>query len=165
MKKIIYILLFLSLGLSAQQANNTKKGSTGLSALFQGSQFGIAVPYWTSEKFAIIPNLSIIHVSDIASDISLGSGFRFYKKRNQSLYSYFAINTAILANFPSTGSSLFDAQLGIGYGGEYFLSDNFSFGIEAQLNAALSDDNSNRFNNPGGYTINTSALLFATIYF
>ena len=54
---------------------------------------------------------------------------------------------------------------GVALGGEYFLSDHFSFGVEAQANVTRSDNQSFRFGNPGGLTLNTATAVLATVYF
>jgi hypothetical protein len=54
---------------------------------------------------------------------------------------------------------------GLAFGGEYFLTDNFSFGVEAQGNLTKSDENSFRFGNPGKINFNTGTMISATIYF
>lgn len=56
-------------------------------------------------------------------------------------------------------------DIGIGVGGEYFLGDKFSVGVEAQLNATHSSKTSSRFGNPGGWNINTASAVLATVYF
>jgi hypothetical protein len=53
----------------------------------------------------------------------------------------------------------------VAFGAEYFLSDSFSFGVEAQGNLTKSDENSSRFGNPGGVNFNTGAMVSATVYF
>ena len=41
----------------------------------------------------------------------------------------------------------------------------FSIGVEGQVNAAISDDASSRFGNPGGTNINTATAVLAAFYF
>jgi len=54
---------------------------------------------------------------------------------------------------------------GLNFGGEYYISEHFSVGIEAQGNLTKSDKNSGRFGNPGGVNINLATMIFATMYF
>lgn len=55
--------------------------------------------------------------------------------------------------------------MGGAVGAEAFLVPSFSLGVEAQLNATFSDDNSARFGNPGNLNLNTAAAVTATVYF
>ena len=66
---------------------------------------------------------------------------------------------------PKDSKGTTDFLAGITLGGEYFIHPQFSFGIEAQLNATFSDNSSYRFNNPGGTNLNTATAILANIYF
>lgn len=50
-------------------------------------------------------------------------------------------------------------------GGDYFLSPQFSLGVEAQFNFTISHENSQRFGNPDGTSFNTATAVNAAFYF
>jgi hypothetical protein len=58
---------------------------------------------------------------------------------------------------PEVGSEDTDFLLGATRGGEYFLGNHFSLGVEAQLNFLINDNGSDR--------LSTGAALMGTYYF
>ena len=168
----LLVLIFL-LGISTTYSQDTSKGNSfGISALVQDSQFDILFPIFLSESAVIAPALGLIYASEVGSDISLGLVGRFYLN-NKVVRPFLGGRAGAIFFSPSSSDddggadpeSTTDFLVGILAGGEYFLNESFSFGIEAQLNATISDENSSRFGNPGGTNINTGAAVFATVYF
>ena len=166
-KGIIILSILISLFITnaktiAQEADTKPK--YGLTASFQDSQFDIIVPVWISNSIKIAPAVSYISVSDVGSDFSIGVILNSYFRRAKvSPYIGFRAGTLILS--PENGDSVGDTILGASFGGEYFIDDYFSFGIEAQVNVSMSDEKSNRFGNPDGTNINTGMAVFGSIYF
>ena len=168
----ILILIFL-LGIGTAYSQDTTNGNSfGISALVQDSQFDILFPLFLSESAVLAPALGLIYASEVGSDISLGLVGRFYL--NKKVVRPFLGGRAGAIFFSPASSdddggvdpeSTTDFLVGFLAGGEYFLNESFSFGVEAQLNATISDENSSRFGNPGGTNINTGAAVFATVYF
>ena len=151
--------------------SSIKKNSFGISALVQDSQFDILLPYVFEGSVSLAPAIGFSYASEIGSDISLGFVSRFYLNDN-SVKPFLGGRAGVIIFSPSKDKNsqtdpltTTDVVLGLLGGGEYFLNDGFSFGVEAQLNVAVSDENSSRFGNPGGVNVNTGAAVFATVYF
>ncbi|NIS38770.1 hypothetical protein GWN91_06460 [Candidatus Saccharibacteria bacterium] len=158
---LLIFFSFISISLSAQEENHTK---VGLSALLQDSQLDIVLPIWTSQKFALVPGVSFVSIEDGGTDIGIGLSLRNYFKETE-IAPFITGRFAALISSPAEGDSTTDFVAGIGTGGEYFLHEQFSLGVEGQLNFSFSDDQSSRFGNPGGMNINTASVVFATVYF
>ncbi len=139
-------------------------GRIGLSASLQGGQLDILLPSWLSNEFVIIPAFGLTHVADAADDIRVGVAFRYNFRKGTSV-PYLGARFAFLMLLPESGDSQTDIVAGPFFGGEYFINKHFSFGVEGQINAAKSAEDSFRFNNPNKTNINTAAAIFGTFYF
>ncbi len=155
------ILLVLSCG-HAQEAQ--RSGLVGMSASFQGGQFDILVPIWVSDQVSLAPAVGIIWNEDNGSDIHLGVAPRFFLTKGK-VAPYIGGRAGVLIGSPSNGESTKDWIVGLTGGGEYFIDEHFSVGVESQLTFTFSDVNSTRFGNPGKTNLNTGAAVFATVYF
>ncbi len=163
------MIIFLGFLLSANMLFSQNTPRVGLSGTVQSDQFGISVPVWLSENFALAPSIGILYAEKVSTDFAIGLASRFYFS-TEGLAPYFALNVGTAIKIPSDDNIMeedimVDFIFGLGYGAEYFISDHFSLGVEAQLNLTKSDENSNRFGNPGGVNINTATMITATIYF
>jgi len=167
---VVFIMVFISSTQMFSQEDLNKK-SFGISALVQDGQFDIMLPFVIAKSIIVAPAIGFASVSDAATDISIGFVSRFYLN-DKKVRPFLGGRAGILIFSPSKqdGSSIdpestTDFILGFLAGGEYFLDEGFSFGVEAQLNASFSDKYSSRFGNPGGVNLNTGAAVFATVYF
>jgi len=169
----LLVLIFLLVTSTTYSQDTSKGNSFGISALVQDSQFDILFPIFLSESAVLAPAIGLIYASEVGSDISLGLVGRFYLNKKVVRPFLGGRAGAIFFNPASSDGddgasdpeSTTDFLIGLLAGGEYFLNESFSFGVEAQLNATISDENSSRFGNPGGTNINTGAAVFATVYF
>ena len=168
---IIVLFILTILGNSTTAQNNANDKSFGISALVQEGQFDIMLPFLVSQSAVIAPAIGLAYVSDAGLDIGLGIVGRFYLK-NDVVRPFLGGRIGLLLFSPKESGSgqgesknTTDYLLGILAGGEYFLDEGFSIGVEAQLNATFSDKNSGRFGNPDGTNLNTGAAVFATVYF
>ena len=170
--QVQFLAMIFLLAISTAYSQDTSNGNSfGISALVQDSQFDILFPIFLSESAVLAPALGLLYASEVGSDISLGLVGRFYL--NKKVVRPFLGGRAGIILFSPTSSddgltdpeSTTDFLVGFLAGGEYFLNESFGFGIEVQLNATISDENSSRFGNPGGTNINTGAAVFATVYF
>jgi hypothetical protein len=166
-----FLAMIFLLGISTAYSQDTANGNSfGISALVQDSQFDILFPIPTSELIVVAPAVGFLYASEAGSDISFGLVGRFYLN-NKVVRPFLGARAGLILFSPASEDgqtepeSTTDYLVGFLAGGEYFLNEGFSFGIEAQLNAAISDENSIRFGNPGGTNINTGAAVFATVYF
>lgn len=147
---------------SAQYLKSNKKG---LSASLQSNQMGIVFPIWVSNNSAIVPHFSALWVEDAGTDYAVGLSYRKYRHKNSSVHPYFGIGASLVGLTIKDEDAIIDYIFGVNSGAEYFFSDQFSIGIEAQLNVSKSDYQSLRFGNPGGLNLNTGSILLATIYY
>jgi len=167
--KVKILPLILIFTMTSTFIYSQKSNQIGLSGSIQGNQFGILVPIWLGEKFAIAPAFDLKFAEKVGIDFGIALAPRFYLKK-EKIAPYFGLKLGALIYIPSS-NNLIDDQTkvdllgGMAFGGEYFLSDNFSFGVEIQGNVTKSDQNSYRFGNPDGINFNTGTMISATIYF
>ncbi|NOU47982.1 MAG: hypothetical protein HOO86_13105 [Bacteroidales bacterium] len=165
-RKIVFVSIlsvFMTVHAFAQSKNRA-----GLSGSVQGNQFGISIPVWLSEKFVLAPVFDFKYAEKVGSDFSIGLAPRFYL-RKEKLAPYFGLKLGTMINTPSKSSIYSDTKIdyvgGIAFGAEYFITEIFSVGVEAQGNFTKSDKYSQRYGNPGGVNFNTATAVSATIYF
>jgi hypothetical protein len=157
------LLCIAVLGSAAAQ-DNDMAGRKGLTASLQSSQLDIMVPIWVGGKTVVAPVIQFTKISDAVTDYGFGLAFRSYFNQNETR-PYLGLRAAMMTWKPEEGDSTTDTVFGAFFGGEHFLDDDFSVGIEAQVNISVSDEHSNRFGNPDGTNINTATALLATLYF
>lgn len=152
------ILLLLTAAAAPGVAQNRPaEGSIGLSASVQGNQTSLLVPIWASDDLVVAPVVGIVHEQDSFTSFNIGVKPRFYRNLGSNFASYLGFQGLIQHTSPDVGDDITDIVLGANGGGEYFLDDHFSLGVEGQLNYLLRDGNSNR--------IATGAAVSATYYF
>jgi len=103
-------------------------------------------------------------MQDGETDIRLGIVPRFFFSRDK-VAPYIGGRIGLMWRNSNTGWSEPDWLIGGAFGGEYFVDQHFSLGIESQVNLTISNTNSSRFGNPGKKNINTATAFFATVYF
>lgn len=171
--KRLLIALFFVLVSSFVHAQEYPK--VGLSGSLQGSQFGVQVPVWVGEKTVIAPAFEFKFAEKVGTDIGIALTPRFYFQK-KTISPYIGFRIGALINKPYSHPNIFtgtteeesttyDFLGGLAFGGEYFLADHFSFGVELQANMTKSDPESDRFGNPGKINVNTGTMLIATVYF
>jgi hypothetical protein len=136
----------------------------GLMAAVQDEQMDIIVPMWVTPNVTLAPAVRLVSVSDGYSDIGLGGIVRFYQ-RGQVVSPYVGIRGMALIFSPNGADGWTDILAGAAVGGDYFIDQHLSLGVEAQLNATFSSDASTRFGNPGGTNINSAMGAFVAVYF
>ena len=166
LRLLAFLVLLSPLAVHAQD----EAPGVGLSGSVQGGQFDIALPVWTSPSFAFVPSVGLEFAQDVGLDARVGLAARFYR-RMADVAPYVALRGGFLLfspadveNGPDLDSTV-DFLVGGAFGAEAFIVPSFSLGVEAQLNATFSDDNSARFGNPGNLNLNTAAAVTATVYF
>jgi len=148
----------------AQAQRGNPRPVVGISAMLQSNQLNILVPFWASPTIVVAPMFSLVYVENSGADVMVGVAPRLYTRVDR-VSPYIGARLGAFLNLPKNGNSTTDWLFGIAVGGEYFLNQRFSLGVEAQGNATFSDDLSGRFGNPGGFTFSTATAVFATIYF
>jgi len=141
-----------------------KTSKLGISASMQSGQTDIIIPFWTSEKAAIMPSIGVSYIGDYSYDFHIGMGIKFALEQGQSI-PYAGLRAAALIFKPKNRESSTDIIGGAFIGGEHFFDESFSIGVEGQLNIAKSAENSSRFGNPDKMSFNTAAAIIATYYF
>jgi hypothetical protein len=152
---------------SAGQAQNSKEVNMGLTVAIQQGQVAIMVPLFLSDKVVLAPAFEFASASKVGTDIVFGVLAKTFFNHQGELRPYWGIRAGIgyfNSKAPDTSNQT-DYIVGAAIGVEYFFNKNFSIGIEPQLNMSVSDDESDRFGNPGGTNINTGTMLTANIYF
>lgn len=162
---ILVILLALCLiGLTtAINAQTDFEKKIGMTVSIQSGQSGLQFPYWISQKVVLTPTLAYSSLTDNGSSLGLGLAIRFNQSTSNSV-PYFGLRVGMDFRFPETGDTRTATVVGTMLGGEHFLDDHFSLGVEFQANVlfwkqvAWPDDKSMTL-------INTGAAALATYYF
>lgn len=145
-------------------AGEPPQSGIGLMASLQDDQVDIIVPAWVSPNIVIAPAVRLVSITNGYSDIGIGGIVRIYK-REGIVSPYISARGMALIFSPNRGDGWTDILFGGAIGGDYFLEQHLSIGVEAQVNATVSADTSTRFGNPGGTNINSGMGIFAAMYF
>ncbi len=127
-------------------------------------QTDIGFPVWASKKLVVTPSLSVVHVSNFATDVGFVLAVRVIHGGDKAV-PYYGVRAGALHQSPHEGKALTDYLVGGTFGGECSLQDHFSVGVEAQVNVVFSDEHSYLFGNPYGTNINTAAAVMAYLLF
>lgn len=155
--KTATVLLLMAVGFTfTAQAQTPAEGSLGVRASLFG-QFQIEAPYMLNSTVSIAPTLGFRSVEDIETNFEIGVRPRFYTSTGGSVIPYFTGNLAIdVTNNKIADNKTTDILLGVGYGGEFFINNKFSFSADGNLNLLTGDS---------ATTVYTSARVSATVYF
>ncbi|MBA7679294.1 hypothetical protein ES703_87583 [subsurface metagenome] len=141
-------------------------GTRGISVVVGSGQTGVRLPVWISPQLALVPFGSLNSTGDGWTEVSVGLGVRFYRRQSGSLFPYIGVKAGTLASiYGWYEDAFFDYTAGLNYGGEYFFARQFSVGIEAQLNVVKSGESGIWSRPPGGITVHTASIIYATLYF
>lgn len=170
MKKFTILLIVVFIAIISFCNAKEYEASVGISALINKSHMDISFPFLLSGNFMLAPDFLISYAQNVVTNIGIGATARIYTIKREAgiagkVLPYFSLQAAALITSPKTGDSYTDLLFGGAFGGEYFISDHFSVGVEAQLNCVKSDTKSTTFGNPGNLNINTATGAFITIYF
>lgn len=161
MKKATQTLFLVLFGLiftaTAFSQNRPEEGSIGLSVEFQGDQTSLMLPIWTTEDIVIAPVIGIVHESDSFTTLNLGIKPRFYRDLGTDFASYFGFQGLLRYTSRDILDDITNFLVGVNGGGEYYLSNRFSIGVEGQLNLLIRENDENR--------LATGAAISASYYF
>jgi len=150
------VILILGIGSSNAQQQPVKR-TVGLAASLQGGQPQILVPIWLGDRFILAPAVSLQHIESTVTNLGLGAAARFYLYMAR-VAPYFGGQAFAIIGIPSGGGgNTTDLSIGVFFGGEFFLHQRFSIGLEAHGDLFIPDT--------GPYTFNTSTGVIANIYF
>lgn len=148
--------LLLSLTFAAQAQTTPETGSFGIRASV-GGQTAVEVPYMLNGSFSIAPYLGLNAVENANTNFSFGVIPRYYMGGNEDVSTYV---TGMLGfqntSFSNTNNSVFDVDLGIGYGAEFFFNPSFSLSGDINLNGRFGDSSN---------SLGTSARVAVSYYF
>lgn len=151
---LLIITTFCSLTLHAQSIPET--GNIGIRANITG-QSSIEVPYMLNESLSIAPFIGLNTIQDQTTNFVLGVRPRYYINSESSFATY-ATGTLGISNtsINNANTSVTDFNIGVGYGAEYFFSENFSVSGDANLNSRVGDSANN---------LSTALRISASFYF
>lgn len=154
----VVLLLVILPGISGANAQEQRpvKRTVGLAGLINSGQSEILVPIWLGDRFVLAPALSLLHIENIGTQVGLGAAARFYLYMER-IAPYLGVQGFALVDLPEVGSSATDLTIGVFFGGEFFLHQRFSVGIQAHGDLFIPDS--------GSYVFNTSTSVLANIYF
>jgi hypothetical protein len=152
---ILVTLFFVTSIVYAQ--NRPDEGTVGLSASIQSSQTNLQLPIWLSENTSIAPIFGLNHQDDSFTSFNVGIAPRFYQNSGGDFASYIGARGLLQHTSPEVGDGTTDLLLGATGGGEYFLDEHFSMGVEGQLNLFLNDNGNN--------SLSTGAAIIGAYYF
>ncbi|HLR25431.1 MAG TPA: hypothetical protein VK112_06155 [Fodinibius sp.] len=161
MKTVTKLFLFIAvIGFATTTAyaqNRPDVGSVGIMASLQSEQTNIKLPIWASERIVIAPVVGISHVDDNYTQFNVGINPRFYQSLGNDFATFIGVQGLLQHTSPEQGDNDSDFLLGASGGGEYFLDEHFSLGVEGQLNFLIEDSSNNAFA--------TAAAITGTFYF
>ncbi|WP_390300655.1 outer membrane beta-barrel protein [Gracilimonas halophila] len=151
---LLIITTLCTLTLNAQSIPET--GNVGIRANITG-QTSIEVPYMLNESLSIAPFIGLNATQDQTTNFVLGVRPRYYINSENSFATY-ATGTLGISNtsINNANTSITDFNIGVGYGAEYFFSENFSVSGDANLNSRVGDSANN---------LSTALRISASFYF
>ncbi len=162
---LVLILLLMSNFLQAEEKKSRIGIGIGMTNLWRLYDSVFIIPIHFSPGFKIEPEFSFYMRSDSAfilnepsTSLTLGCGF-FAKTNKEKASIYYGARTGII--YYSYEDNI-DLYVGPAIGGEHYLSEHFSLGVEVQLIYTFY----NLFN--GAFTrseLRTRTFLFARLYF
>lgn len=156
---IILFSLIMMLGAAAAHAQDRPDaGTVGLSASLQSNQTNLKVPIWASDNVVIAPVVGILHQNDSYTTFNIGVNPRFYQSLGSDFATYIGAQGLLQhTSIEGADDENSDFLVGASGGGEYFLDEHFSLGVEAQLNFLFEESDDNN--------IYTAAAIIGTFYF
>lgn len=149
------MLLFAGITVNSNAQSFPESGTIGLTASLQANQVDIQAPLWLSEDIVVAPVVGIQSREDDFTTLRFGAKPKFYQSLDNNVAPYLAVQAIFEYTSPAVGDNETALQLGVGGGGDYFLNQHFSIGVEAQLNTRVADQNA----------LSTGAVVNASYYF
>ena len=142
----------------ARAQENQVHGKWGLGATLQGGQTAIFVPIWLSPTFMLVPNASLNYIESTSTTVGAGLWVKIFP--NMSRVAPFwglgvTTSTLILSGGGGSNTTIVPAAF---FGGEFFINQRFSFGVQPTVAVAIPP-------NSGPISVNTLTLVYATVFF
>ena len=161
---VILLMIAVIVPISASAQEDNYKKTIGITASLQGGETSVMFPIWVSERLVLTPAISYISISNTETELGFGIGPRINLKEGKAV-PYLGLRFGVIHLDIDNGEGTDDFFLSGILGGEYFLANQFSVGVEMQVNLTFSDKYSFRFGNPDGTNFNTASAVAATFYF
>lgn len=157
--KTLLLLAAIVLATSTAYAQDRPDtGTVGLSASLQSNQTNLKVPIWASENIVIAPVFGLSHQDDNYTSFNVGLNPRFYQSLGNDFATYIGAQGILQhTSVEGAGDDSSNFLIGASGGGEYFLDEHFSLGVEGQLNFMFEEHDEN--------SIYTAASITGTFYF
>ncbi|HLR76840.1 MAG TPA: hypothetical protein VK106_04220 [Balneolaceae bacterium] len=156
--KLSLLILFITFSANTVFSQDIPdEGSVGITASFQGNQTNIMLPIWVSNHVVVAPLVGLEHRQDNYTTVNIGIKPRFYQSLGYNFASYFGLAGLVNHTSPDAGDNTTNFIIGINGGGEYYLSEHFGVGVEAQLNFLIADESNN--------VLSTGAAITGSYYF
>jgi hypothetical protein len=150
------LLILITLPLKEVQSQNVPgEGTLGITASVQSGQTNLLFPYRISDQVAIAPMIGFRSVENGLTTLQVGIKPQFFRAIGSDFATYIGGLGLIRIDSPNVGDNDSSFVVGFNGGGEYYLSSNFSLGVEGLVNIVLDNQNS----------IATGAAVNATFYF
>lgn len=147
---LLLVSLFF-LATTAMSQNRAAEGIVGLSASIQNSQTNLQIPIWLTDNITLAPIFGLNHQENTFTSLNIGISPRFYQNLGSDFASYIGARGIFQSTSPEVGENETDLLLGTTGGGEYFLDEHFSMGVEGQFNLFLNDGGNNSLSIVGTY--------------
>lgn len=156
-KLTLFLLSVLFITTTATAQNRPAEGTVGLSASIQSSQTNLQLPIWLADTITLAPVFGLNHQENTFTTLNIGVAPRFYQNLGDDFASYIGARGIFQRTSPDVGDDETDLLLGATGGGEYFLDEHFSMGVEGQLNLFLNEGDNN--------SLSTGAAIVGAYYF
>ena len=152
----IILTLLLTFSITSNAQTMPEEGTIGIRANI-GGQMSVELPYMLNETLSIAPYLGFQSTENATTTLNIGVSPRYYLGSSEALASYITGNLGV-RNISSNNNnnSSTDINLGAGFGGEYFFSNQFSLSADAGLTSRFGDSPTN---------VGTMVRVSASIYF
>ena len=138
-------------------------GRIGFSSNFS-STVDITMPIGVKQNVVIGPSLSLITITNAGSELGVGVFLKSYLTNDQ-ISPFILLRAGAMMAMPKYSDTVTDWLMGLGTGGDYFLHERFSVGIEVQANLYVAADGSVRFGTSNNLIFNTASVITAAVYF
>lgn len=161
---MIMVMVLLTGSVASAASSDMPVKKIGMTASLAGADLGIMVPIWIKPSLSVLPFIRFLSAEDLGHETALGAKIRLHKEVDTDFFPYIGAGVGTYYSTAATVKAI-DRVVGMLLGAEYFVKPRVSLGLESQVTASFSDENSYRFGNPGKKNINTASLVYFSVYF
>src|SRR5699024_56871 len=131
--KLSLLVLFLTFSAtSAFSQNVPDEGTVVITAYFQGIHTNLMFPVWVSDHVVVTMVIGLQYIEYTNTTVNFGIKPRFYQSIGRDFATYLGLAGLVSYRSPENGDNTTDFIIGLNGGGEYYLSEHFGVGVEAQ---------------------------------